>query len=47
MSHYGMPVDEAVLADVTCQYEAAYQSLLDNSSVLLMNAFPIFTRPKS
>lgn len=46
MSHYGMPVDEAVLADVTCQYEAAYQSLLDQLKCTFDECIPHLYSPK-
>ncbi|HBY78275.1 MAG TPA: hypothetical protein DEG47_15020, partial [Cyanobacteria bacterium UBA11148] len=46
MSHYGMPVDEAVLADVTYQYQAAYQSLIEQLGQTFSDCIPHLYSPK-
>jgi|GEM_PF-2125020 len=46
MSHYGMPVDEGVLADVTVAYEAAYQSLVEQLGGTFSECLPHLYSPK-
>ncbi|MEQ8463537.1 hypothetical protein [Coleofasciculus sp. E1-EBD-02] len=46
MSHYGMPVDEGVLADVTVAYEAAYQSLVEQLGRTFSECLPHLYSPK-